>query len=425
MVYSKDIPFVKAAMRECLNSRKELIMEFRIKTPDQTLRWILTRANLLVDKNGEIIEMSGISLDISERKFKEQLIRENEERFRALVQNALDIITIFNADGTITYQSDSIEKILGYSAKERIGQNLYGDSIVDPRDQDKEVDLIQKCIGSPYLAFQEELRMLTKEGELKIMEVSCINLLENASIRGIIKNYRDVTERRMIEKQKEEFIGVASHELKTPVTSIKAYAQILQDIFTERNDMQTAGLLQKMDRQLDRLTNLIKDLLDVTKITEGKLEIRLELIDLNALIDQAVEDMQPTTKRHEIIKNVDKTVSVLGDSEKIYQVFVNLLSNAIKYSPNADKIIINTEVKNGEIMVCIKDYGIGISREIQKNLFNRFYRVIDESTRTFPGLGLGLYISAEIIKRHKGKIWVESSLGEGASFCFNLPILDQ
>ena len=163
--------------------------------------------------------------------------------------------------------------------------------------------------------------------------------------------------------------------------------------------------------------------MDVTKISEGKLDFQMEVFDFNDLIDEAVEDMQPTTKRHKIIKKVDRKVSLLGDREKLSQVFVNLLSNAIKYSPSSEEILIETTVDEEEIMICIKDYGIGISTEIQKNLFNRFYRVIDESTKTFPGLGLGLYISAEIIKRHKGKIWVESSLGEGATFCFNLPLL--
>lgn len=125
--------------------------------------------------------------------------------------------------------------------------------------------------------------MRHKDGSYRVMEVGCINLLQNSSINGIIKNYRDISDRKAVEKQKEEFIGIASHELKTPVTSIKAYTQLLHDTLIEKNDDVSAGLLLRMDHQIDRLTALIKDLLDVTKITEGQLVMKRQVYDLNKL----------------------------------------------------------------------------------------------------------------------------------------------
>jgi signal transduction histidine kinase len=176
-----------------------------------------------------------------------------------------------------------------------------------------------------------------------------------------------------------------------------------------------------MDNQINKLTSLIKDLLDVTKITEGKLILQEEEFDVNELVKEVVDDLQVTAKKHRIIQELADLEPIIGDKERIAQVLVNLISNAVKYSPDANKIIVKTSMVNGEIMVCVQDFGIGISKDMQKKLFQRFFRVVDDSTRTFPGLGLGLFISTEIIKRQNGRIWVESAPGKGSSFCFTLP----
>ena len=420
-IHPDDVTATRKAIEESLKTQKELSIEFRIYWPDRSLHWILSRASTTYDSEGKPIEMMGVNIDISERKLKEQMIHENEERFKALVQNSFDVITVFNYDGTITYQSDSIERVLGYSAKDRLGQNLFTNSLVHPDCHETERKLFDKCIENPYQYIQGELRMLHKDGSYRIMEVGCINLLRNSSIHGIIKNYRDITERRAIEKQKEEFIGVASHELKTPVTSIKAYAQILHDTLMEKNDPVSADLLLRMDHQIDRLTSLIKDLLDVTKITEGQLILKKQQFDLNELVKEVTEDLQMTTKKHTIVKELGELKPITGDKERTAQVLVNLLSNAIKYSPSASKIIITTAGTEEEITVCVQDFGIGISKEMQKKLFKRFFRVSDESTSTFPGLGLGLFIATEIVRKQKGRIWVESAPNKGSTFCFSLP----
>jgi two-component system CheB/CheR fusion protein len=420
-IHPEDVEATRAAIEESTAQQKELCCEFRIYWPDKTLHWILTRANTSFDEKGNAVEMSGVNIDISERKFKEQLIRENEERFRALVQSSFDVITVFNLDGTVTYQSESIEKVLGYSHDERFGANIFNQSIVHPEDRQIEKKLFQKCIDHPQEHFNGEFRMLHKDGSYREMEVGCINLVNNSSIHGLIENYRDVTERKLLERQKEEFIGVASHELKTPVTSIKGYAQILQSILSEKGDSYSADLLSRMDHQIDRLTILIRDLLDVTRITEGQLILRVEEFDLNDVINEVTEDLQMTTKKHRIIKELQQTQPIKGDRERISQVIVNLLSNAIKYSPNADRIIIKTASTDADITVCIQDFGIGISEEMQQKLFKRFFRVTDGSVSTFAGLGLGLFIAKEIVSKHHGRMWVESTPNKGATFCFTLP----
>jgi len=420
-LHPDDVEYVKQAAKESVENNKDLAIEFRILWPDKSLHWIMCRANIFSDKEGKAIEMSGVNIDITERKLKEQIKEENEERFRALVQNSFDVITVFDNDGTITYQSDSLKRVLGYDAESRIGKNIFKDSIVHPDDLEIEKNLFQKCIETPYVYIRSEFRMKHNEDDYKIMEVGCINLANNSSIHGIIQFYRDVTERRMLEKQKEEFIGVASHELKTPVTSIKAYTQILYEIFKEKEDEYSADLLLKMEGQIDRLTTLIKDLLDVTKITEGQLTLKREEYDINELIKEVAGEMQVTTKKHKITLNLSKIPTVFGDRNKTSQVIINLLSNAIKYSPEANQVIISTKGSENEVTVCVQDFGIGITNEMQKKLFNRFFRVSDEVASTFSGLGLGLFISSEIVKNQNGHIWVESTPKAGATFCFSLP----
>ncbi len=422
-IHPEDVNATRKAIENAIKTQKELSVEFRIFWPDGSLHWILSRASTSYDSDGTPIEMSGVNIDISERKIQEQLVLENEERFKALVQNSFDVITVFNYDGTITYQSDSIQRVLGYLPQDRLGANLFKDSLVHPDDQETEKRLFEKCVDYPYQYIQGEFRMLHKDGSYRVMEVGCINLLQNSSIHGIIKNYRDITERKAIEKQKEEFIGVASHELKTPVTSIKAYAQILHDSLIEKNDTVSADLLLRMDHQIDRLTSLIKDLLDVTKITEGQMILKHQDYDLNQLVEQVAADLQMTTKKHTITRELGKLKPMRGDKDRTAQVVVNLLSNAIKYSPSSDKIIIKTSGTDREATVCVQDFGIGISKEMQKKLFKRFFRVSDETTNTFPGLGLGLFIATEIVRKQNGRIWVESAPNVGSKFCFSLPYI--
>ena len=225
-----------------------------------------------------------------------------------------------------------------------------------------------------------------------------------------------------ISKQKDDFISMASHELKTPVTSIKAFAQLLEHDFAEGQNPQGAKMLARMNTQIIRLTGLIDDLLDVSKIEGGKLQYHFADFNLNQMIHDCVKDMQLTTRQHKIKLDVHGSEIVYGDKDRIRQVLTNLLSNAIKYSPDAKVILVSTFRTKKFISVHVKDFGIGINRQKQSKVFDRFFRVSGAKEDTYPGLGLGLYISSEIIKRHNGTISVKSVLGKGSTFSFKLPL---
>ena len=174
-----------------------------------------------------------------------RILRENEERFRLLIQNASDIITVFDQDGTIKYESEAVERMLGYTAEERIGRNISMDPIIHPDDRKIKIGLLKNAIASPKENIYGEFRLRHKNGSYRTIDAIFRNLLDDKKINGIIANYRDITERKIFEHQKDEFIGIASHELKTPVTSIKAYVQILEEILHKNEDTRVGGIIRQ------------------------------------------------------------------------------------------------------------------------------------------------------------------------------------
>ncbi|MGO4877886.1 PAS domain-containing protein [Pedobacter psychrotolerans] len=276
--------------------------------------------------------------------------------------------------------------------------------------------------GNPY---EIEFRCLDKYGTYRWYLVRAIPLKDAEG--NIIKWYgtnTDIHHQKELEKQKDDFLGIASHELKTPVTSLKAYAQVLEAMFKRSGDFKNADLLARMNKQVDRLSSLISDLLDVTKMNSGRLQFNPTEFDFNEMVEEVIEDVQRTSFNHAIRADLGFRRNIIGDRDRICQVVTNLLTNAIKYSPGASEVVIYTHDLEDRVQVSVRDYGIGISPELKDHVFEQFYRVSGEKQHTFPGLGLGLYISSEIIKRLGGKIWVDSIEGKGSVFSFSIPLSD-
>lgn len=231
-----------------------------------------------------------------------------------------------------------------------------------------------------------------------------------------------IAERRELEERKDDFISLASHELKTPVTSLKLYAQLLQkDSNKPKSRRSQINLFPKFNTQIDKLDLLVSDLLDISKINLNRLEFRKENFDLNELVKETVKIIKPELKGHQVqisgrIKN-----DVFADRFRIGQVITNLLTNAAKYSPDAKQIRVTLKDVKNFVSVSVKDHGMGINLDQQKKIFERFYRVRDNIESTFPGLGIGLYVSAVIVKKHNGDITVVSTPGKGSTFSFTLP----
>jgi len=213
---------------------------------------------------------------------------------------------------------------------------------------------------------------------------------------------------------------MVSHELRTPITSLKGYAQILVRKYALLQDKESNNMLVRMNDQVQRLNYIVKDLLDVTRIEGNQIMLRKDEFNFSELITQTVEELQRNTETHHIVIESNQQIILHADKERTSQVLINLLSNAIAYSPNGSDIIVSACQENEKIICSVKDFGRGIHKDKQTKIFERFYRATDKSKYN-AGLGLGLYISSQIMKRQDGKLWVESEPDKGATFYFSFP----
>lgn len=226
--------------------------------------------------------------------------------------------------------------------------------------------------------------------------------------------------RKEAERKKDEFISIASHELKTPLTSVKGYVQLLERSINKGDAETVKKHLGKAQVQLEKLNSLIADLLDISKIESGKLKFNKQFFSIDQLLENVVEVMHQSNPDFKIVIDGKVGEQIFADEMRIEQVIVNFLTNAIKYSPGTNQVLLTVKVANQQLHLTVKDYGIGMLEEQLNHVFDKFYRV-EETSQRFQGLGIGLYIASEIIKRHGGKIGVSSVYGEGSEFYFSIP----
>ncbi|MDB5111595.1 MAG: Two-component system, chemotaxis family, CheB/CheR fusion protein [Mucilaginibacter sp.] len=344
----------------------------------------------------------------------------SEEKFRGIIEKSSEGFLLGNAEGEILYVCPSSQDILGYTVEELIGVNLH--SLIHP-DELKTfkinfLKLLQND-GQSIIFFQ---RVKTKDNDWKWIEGCVNNLLKDERVRAIVFQYRNVTARINQDKQREDFVHMASHELKSPITALKGFLQLIQLNNNKEVKDKDLHLISRMDIQLNRLLGVIDDMLDITRIKAGELRYHFQWFNFAECVVEVIEALQATTTSHYLNITEVKNAEIYGDRDKIGQVINNLVTNAVKYSPGT-KIINITMVKEMEfVSLKVKDYGIGIAKDKQRKIFERFYRVDTLPKDTFHGLGLGLYIAMEIIKKHKGKMGVDSEEGKGSEFWFSLPL---
>ncbi|MCO5951059.1 PAS domain-containing sensor histidine kinase [Mucilaginibacter flavidus] len=232
----------------------------------------------------------------------------------------------------------------------------------------------------------------------------------------------DIEDQKKEMERKDEFIGIASHELKTPLTSLKGYLQLISSYKRDELPPAVKQYIEKANTSLNKLQRLINDLLDVSKIQAGKLEYAFIRFNITFLIKACIENAEHIHPDNNFIIRDGKDYTVNGNPERLEQVVMNLINNAVKYSPQNKDVIIHISDHNDSVRVSVTDFGIGLSAEQQERIFERFYRVEDKKYTT-SGLGMGLYISAEIITYHNGSIDVESEAGKGSTFYFELPLI--
>lgn len=425
-----ELPRVLQLWNASIQSGELFNMVFPLKGADGLFRPFLTRVMPVKDTHGNVLHWFGTNTDISEQIKAEEALRklsaQQEETLavlESLLKNAPIGFAFFDTHHRYVRINDTLAEVNGINAEDHIGKTIEE---LLPETAKTVVPVLEKVMKTkePILNLEVTGEAPKASGVTRYWLTSFypvfIGKSRNVGFVGVV--IVEITERKKLERQKDEFLAVASHELKTPVTSIKAYAQVLQRLFNKKGDMQSVEFLAKMDGQINKLITLIADLLDVSKMQAGNLPLRLNSFDFCELVTEIVDEIQRTTTHHTIRTGPIKSKMIYGDRDRIGQVITNLLTNAVKYSPHADSVDVNVHVDTETITLGVQDFGLGIPQEKQEKVFERFYRVEGRKENVYPGLGLGLYISSEIIRRHGGAIWVESVEGEGSTFFFTLPI---
>ncbi|MDF2431513.1 MAG: hypothetical protein JWP44_1144 [Mucilaginibacter sp.] len=346
-------------------------------------------------------------------------LKNSEERYKGIVEKSYEGFFLTDRDTNITYSCPSTSVLLGYSDDELRQMHYY--NLINPEAVGEFKINLAKLLTIHEASLKVQHQLKTKDSGWIWVETVAKNLLDDTRIQSVVYHFTNVTEKVIYEQHQEDFVNIASHELKSPITALLGYMYILKRLFPGSNP-ETLNIMARMDSQLTMLQGIISNMLDNTKIKAGEIQYIFAKFDLNECIKEAVDAISLNLDSHKINCSFESSSRVIeGDSEKIGRVITNLVSNAIKYSPNGKNIDIATCIKERCIEVKVTDYGIGIAREKQKHIFERFYRV-DTLPKKMQGLGLGLFIAAEIIHRHNGKIGVESEEGRGSAFWFMLPL---
>lgn len=393
--------------------------------------------NLYAFRVGEAAErkVAVLFTDITEWKISGEALRKSEEHNRAIVSHTS--VGIFGADleGRITFLNEKASQLFGLHRNEGIGVNVLDMTVAEFRESTRQKFGQLVTLGR---SFESEKRMFRKDGSVFWANVSVAGIFDDqGKIKSVVAVVIDITQRKAAEtalraseqqlkellRLKDDFIGIASHELKTPVTSMKAYAEIVKESMEQLGDKQNSYLLSRLNQQIDRLTTLIRHLLDTSRISQGQLQLASENVDINSLLLERVDEIKRTTG-HRFVCHLGKLPAVQGDPERLAQVMTNLISNSVKYAPVDTTITVFTELENDKVKITVQDQGPGITRADQQKIFDKFFRSSGKTGNSFPGMGLGLYITAQIIQKHGGELMVESEPGNGAAFSFTLPLKD-
>ena len=354
--------------------------------------------------------------NVTERKRAEMVIKESEERFRRLTETIPQMVWMTDEVGHPEYLSAQWTKYAG-----EMPMADYWTAICHSDDVEISSKVWQKCVATGE-KFTTEVRLKNKEGEHRWHVSVGVPLKDdNNKVIKWIGSITDVHDQKLKEQKKDEFISIASHEMKTPLTSAKAYLQLLEITLDENHDAYL--YTKKASDAIERLNKLISELLDASKIQHGKLNYNNSIFDFDKMVTDTIENVQYSSNTHKIMKSGSINKQFLGDRDRLQQVVINLLTNAIKYSPKANEVMVKMESHNNYLQVSVTDNGVGMSEKHLEKVFDRYYRV-EEHSLQFQGLGIGLYISYDIVKRHNGKMWVESIAGEGSTFHFTLPFVD-
>ncbi len=347
---------------------------------------------------------------------KVQEIVKSKNQLESLLTSMVIGILLLDREGKIILSNPAAEAIISFSQEEVLGKSHL--SVLRDYRLSETVGNVLST-GKP-----QRLEININVPNEKTLEVNLAPVKDaRGEVNGLVIAFHDITEIRRLERMRSEFIANVTHELRTPVTSVKGFTETLMQEENLEDPRLVKEFLEIIDREAERLNRLISDLLELTKIEYQGL-IKFVPVDVKELIEEVTKKLDPQIKKKKLQLSLgipDSPTYILGDEDKLCQVLLNLLDNSIKYTPEGGHVKITLQEQEKEILVVVEDTGIGIPREEISRVFERFYRVDKARSRKMGGTGLGLAIVKHVIEAHHGKVWVESSLGQGSRFYFTLP----
>jgi PAS domain S-box-containing protein len=427
LVHPDDLQSVIEAFKRGLQTPGATeIASYRFKHKDGSWRYFESVGNNLLH-DPTIGSLVVNSRDITDRKLMEEELKKSEEHFRALIESALDIITIIDAEGMIVYMNPAVETLLGYSPEEVKGRSSF--DFIHPSDVDKAAKIFANAVKDPSFSPMVEFRALHRNGSYRYFDGIGKNFLDHPAVKGIVISFRDITDRKIMEKELhnrneelEAFAYSISHDLQTPAAVVEGYAKAVLEAGAEDRPALERECLENIVRGARRMSDLIDSLLQYAQA--GHPEKQVERVDPAEVLRETLLDLKEgiTAKGAEI--RVDEFMpAVPVDPIKLHQVFYNLVGNALKHMGDIDQPIIEIGAAEGGRMITfhVRDNGMGIPSSLQKKIFEPFrHYSIQES----PGLGIGLATVKRAVEAWMGRVWVESTPGEGTTFYFTTAAFD-
>ncbi|EFH88456.1 PAS domain S-box protein [Ktedonobacter racemifer] len=419
-VHPEDRERVLAIQRQGLEAGEPYEFEYRLRERQPgAYRWFLSRGVPLRNEEGQIVQWFGTCTDIHKQKQTEDALRQSQERVNHLMNSS--VIGIFFAEGDVVVEGNhTFLRMTGYSRNDLSQRRLTWGRLAllglkTSLTQQAHQELVVQQYATPF-----ETELVCKDGSR--LDVLMGGVAFHGEVLQGIGFVLDNSARKELERRKDTFISMANHELRTPLTAIKIQTQLLKKRLVRQGLHEAAAALSRVEEPLTLLERLVGDLLDVTRIQAGRLEYHWEPVDLDALLQDVTSTTQQMDPTHIIAVRGTISRLLLGDKDRLAQVFLNLISNAIKYAPDALLIDIEASASAETATVVVRDHGIGIPKELCEKIFERFYRVSNPSQLMVPGLGMGLCIVTEIVKQHGGTITVDSEVGKGSTFHVTLPL---
>lgn len=424
LVLARDeLATVNSSLEQRVEERTKALQDSEEET--QALNEELTAINEELSATNEEYMTTNEELAESQQQLMALVeeLRQADERsakLAAIVESSDDAIIGKDLDGIVTAWNRGAEQIFGYKEDEIVGRSIL--MLIPDNLQYEEPLILSRLRNGEKIEHFETVRR-TADGVMINVSLTISPILDKeGKVIGVSKIARDISEQKRDDQRKNDFIGMASHELKTPLTSLTALVQVLQQKLKDSADPFIPQALSKANLQAKKMSSLINGFLNVSRLESGKLEIVKQSFELCELVDEQIEEIKLTVSSHSFVFDDRTELPIVADKEKIGSVISNLLSNAVKYSPKGKIVTIHCVMHEGNALFSVQDEGMGIRRQDLPRIFERYYRAGSEHTKQISGFGVGLYLSAEIIQRHDGRIWVESEKGVGSTFYFALPL---